>query len=148
MATTKSETESDVTKDSSARAQAKVIREYLEAIERNRPRRGRKRTRDTVEKQLGQVDVLLEDAEPLDRLHLIQRKIDLETELENLKNKVDIRDLESRFVAAAKEYSDRKGLSYDAWHALGISNEVLERAGISVPRTATRRRRNSVKANA
>ncbi len=146
MAATKTETEHDVAKDSSARAQAKIIREYLEAIERNRPRRGRKRTRDTVEKQLGQVQGLLEDAEPLDRLHLIQRKIDLETELENLKNKVDIRDLEARFIASAKEYSDRKGISYDAWHALGIPNEVLERAGIGVPRTTTRRRRSSAQA--
>ena len=34
MAATKTQTEHDVAKASSARAQAKIIREYLEAIER------------------------------------------------------------------------------------------------------------------
>nr|MDA8026685.1 hypothetical protein [Actinomycetota bacterium] len=74
-------------------------------------------------------------------LHLIQKRIDLETELVNLKNKVDIGELETRFVTAAKEYSERKGISYDAWHALGIPNEVLEKAGIEVPKVATRKKR-------
>ena len=133
----------DGAKDASARGQAKIIREYLEALERNRPRRGRRRTRETVEKQLAQVEVQLGDADPLDRLHLIQRKLDLEKELENLKNKVDIGDLESRFISVAREYSDRKGITYDAWHALGISNEVLDRAGVPVPKVAVRRRRTA-----
>ena len=128
-------------RDASARAQSKVIKDYLEALERNKPRRGRKRTRETVEKQLALVESQLIDADPLDRLHLIQKRIDLETELVNLKNKVDIGELESRFVTAAKEYSERKGISYDAWHALGIPNEVLEKAGIEVPKVATRKKR-------
>jgi hypothetical protein len=128
-------------RDASARAQSKVIKDYLEALERNKPRRGRKRTRETVEKQLALVESQLIDADPLDRLHLIQKRIDLETELVNLKNKVDIGELETRFVTAAKEYSERKGISYDAWHALGIPNEVLEKAGIEVPKVATRKKR-------
>ncbi|MDA8277620.1 MAG: hypothetical protein M0Z45_05450 [Actinomycetota bacterium] len=128
-------------RDASARAQSKVIKDYLEALERNKPRRGRKRTRETVEKQLALVESQLIDADPLDRLHLIQKRIDLETELVNLKNKVDIGELETRFVAAAKEYSERKGISYDAWHALGIPNEVLEKAGIEVPKVAVRKKR-------
>ncbi|MDA8196349.1 MAG: hypothetical protein M0019_03910 [Actinomycetota bacterium] len=128
-------------RDASARAQSKVIKDYLEALERNKPRRGRKRTRETVEKQLALVESQLIDADPLDRLHLIQKRIDLETELINLKNKVDIGELESRFITAAKEYSERKGISYDAWHALGIPNEVLEKAGIEVPKVAVRKKR-------
>ena len=128
-------------RDASARAQSKVIKDYLEALERNKPRRGRKRTRETVEKQLALVESQLIDADPLDRLHLIQKRIDLETELVNLKNKVDIGELETRFVAAAKEYSERKGISYDAWHALGIPNEVLEKAGIEVTKVAIRKKR-------
>ncbi|CAG4934025.1 MULTISPECIES: hypothetical protein [Acidithrix] len=137
------EVEIDGAKDASARAQSKIIRDYLEALERNRPRRGRKRTRDTVEKQLALVEEQLNDADPLDRLHLIQKRIDLEAELVNLKNKVDIGELEERFVASAREYSDRKGISYDAWHALGIPNETLEKAGIDVPKVTTRRRRSA-----
>ncbi len=142
MATNKSSTESDTSKDSSSRAQSKIIRDYLEALERNRPRRGRKRTRDTVEKQLALVEGQLDDADSLERLHLIQRRIDLEKELVNLKNRVDIGELEARFVVTAKEYSERKGLTYEAWHALGIHNDILARAGIPVPKTTTRRKRS------
>lgn len=141
MVSNKIQVDSDGTKDSSSRAQSKIIRDYLEALERNRPRRGRKRTRDTVEKQLTLVETQLQNADSLDKLHLIQRRIDLEAELVNLKNKVDIGELESRFISTAKEYSDRKGLSYEAWHALGIQNDILDRAGIAVPKPTSRRKR-------
>lgn len=141
MVNNKSSIESDLGKDSSSRAQSKIIRDYLDALERNRPRRGRKRTRDTVEKQLTLVENQLEDADSLERLHLVQRRIDLENELENLKNRVDIAELEARFIGNAKEYSERKGLSYEAWHTLGIHNDVLTKAGIPVPKITTRRKR-------
>ena len=44
---------------------------------------------------------------------------------------MDISGLEKSFVAAAKGYSERKGISYTAWRELGVPPEVLKRAGIS-----------------
>ena len=44
---------------------------------------------------------------------------------------VDLTALEAGFVAAAKSYSGRKGISYAAWRAVGVSPGVLKRAGIS-----------------
>ena len=57
--------------------------------------------------------------------------LDLNAELEIIGAKVDLTALEAGFVAAAKSYSGRKGISYAAWRAVGVSPGVLKRAGIS-----------------
>jgi hypothetical protein len=45
--------------------------------------------------------------------------------------KVDITALESAFVKTAKSYSQRKGISYAAWRELGVSADILKKAGVS-----------------
>ena len=39
--------------------------------------------------------------------------------------------LEVDFVANAKGYSERKGISYAAWRELGVEPAVLKQAGVS-----------------
>ena len=39
--------------------------------------------------------------------------------------------LEADFVSAARSYSERKGISYAAWRAVGVPPAVLKKAGIS-----------------
>jgi len=46
-------------------------------------------------------------------------------------NKVDLSALESEFVKTASKYAQRKGISYAAWRELGVSADVLKKAGIS-----------------
>jgi len=43
----------------------------------------------------------------------------------------DLAALEADFVQVAASYSARKGISYTAWRELGVSADVLKRAGIS-----------------
>jgi hypothetical protein len=43
---------------------------------------------------------------------------------------VDIAALEAAFVAAAKPYSDRKGINYTTWREVGVPADVLARAGL------------------
>ena len=112
------------------RAQGRAVRNYLEALETHRPKRGRKRTPDSIRKRLERIDSDLQTAEPLQRLHLVQEKLDLQKELERNEGTVDLQALEDEFVSAAKPYSDRKGISYAAWRELGIPPAVLKRAGI------------------
>ncbi|HVM41079.1 MAG TPA: hypothetical protein VM618_09920 [Acidimicrobiia bacterium] len=108
-----------------------AVREYLEALEEHRPRRGRKRTAESVKKRLATVRERLETAKALDRVQLAQERIDLENELERMEQKVDLSAVETKFVKAAKEYSKRKGITYAAWREAGVSPEVLRKAGIS-----------------
>lgn len=113
------------------REQGRAVRRYLEALEHTRPKRGRKRTRDTVERRLAAVEERLAEAEPLGRLHLIQERIDLQEELGSMNGDgVDLGALEDAFVAAAPAYGARRGITYSAWRAAGVPPAVLRRAGI------------------
>jgi uncharacterized protein YicC (UPF0701 family) len=113
------------------REQGRAVRRYLEALEAHRPRRGRKRTPESMKKRLDAVEQALATADPLKRLHLIQERLDLQAALETSDAKVDLDSLENEFIAAAAPYSARKGISYSAWRELGVPSPVLSKAGIS-----------------
>jgi hypothetical protein len=113
------------------REQGRGVRLYLEALEKNRPKRGRKRTSDSITKRLDTIEQRLVDADPLTRLHLIQERLNLQNELESLKAKTDLTELEKGFISAAKSYGERKGITHAAWRALGVPPDVLRKAGIS-----------------
>jgi uncharacterized protein YicC (UPF0701 family) len=113
------------------RNQGRAVRRYLEALDAHRPKRGRKRTTESIQKRLARIETELASADPLKRLQLIQERLDLQDELEHANAKVDLTELETEFVRAAADYSARKGISYAAWRELGVEAAVLKRAGIS-----------------
>ena len=113
------------------RVQGRAVRVYLEALAANRPKRGRKRTPESIKKRLDRIDGELADACPLQRLQLVQERMDLENELAASGESVDLSALEAAFVGAAKGYSDRKGISYAAWREAGVPAATLKAAGIS-----------------
>lgn len=113
------------------RQEGNAVRAYLEALAANKPKRGRKRTETSVRKQLDAVNEQLADASPLNQLQLTQRKFDLEAELASFGDEtVDLTALEEGFVQAAAGYAERKKLTYAAFRAVGVSPEVLRRAGV------------------
>lgn len=112
------------------REQGRAVRRYLEAIEAHKPRRGRKRSPDSMQKRLAAIEEELATADPLNRVHLSQERIDLQRQLSVGTEKVDLEGLEGDFVAAAGPYSERKGISYNAWRAVGVEARVLKAAGI------------------
>ncbi len=112
------------------RRQGKAVRNYLEALEQHKPKRGRKRTPESMRAQLDKINAELDDADPIKKLQMIQDRIDIEAELEAADNKPDLSALEADFIAAAAPYSERKGISYAAWRELGVEAAVLKRAGI------------------
>lgn len=112
------------------RAEGKAVREYLDALEQHKPRRGRKRTPDSVRKQLAALEAELAEATGIRRVELIQRRLDLQGELERLGEADELPKLERAFVKAAKSYSARRGISYAAWREAGVPADVLRRAGI------------------
>ena len=112
------------------REQGRVVRRYLEALEAHKPKRGRKRTPDSIQRRLESIEERLPSADPLTRLQLVQERMDLSMELEAKSNTVDLSALEEDFVAAAREYGERKGISYAAWREAGVDPGVLKRAGI------------------
>jgi hypothetical protein len=113
------------------REQGRVVRRYLEALESHRPKRGRKRTPESITKRLASIDEKLATADPLTRLHLVQERMDLENELSaGDGDGVDLSELEAQFIAVARPYSERKGIGYEAWRAAGVEPRVLKAANI------------------
>ncbi len=112
------------------RAEGSAVRRYLEALDAHRPKRGRKRTVESVQKRLADVERLLGDADPLTRLQLVQERMNLQAELATKQTTVDLGGLEKDFVAAAKGYGERKGITYAAWREAGVDANVLKKAGI------------------
>ncbi len=114
------------------RNHARLVGRYLEALEAHKPKRGRKRTTDSVKKRLAAVEQELKKSTALTRLTLLQERRDLEVELAGMQGGgPDVAGLEKDFVKVAKSYSARKGISYGAWREFGVAPEVLKKAGIS-----------------
>ena len=112
------------------RDQGRSVRRYLEALELNKPKRGRKRTPDSIKRQLTDIQRKLPSADPLARVLLIQQRMDLQRELDAKSSSVDLSSLETAFVKAAKEYGTRKGITYAAWREAGVPPATLKKAGI------------------
>jgi hypothetical protein len=112
------------------RDQGRAVRRYLEALDANKPKRGRKRTPETMRKRLDRIKDEMAQADPLQRLQLVQERMDLERQIEAAGTTVDLSELERDFVKAAAGYSERKGISYAAWRELGVSAATLKAAGI------------------
>ena len=112
------------------REQGRAVRRYLEALEAHRPKRGRKRTPESIQKRLQQIEAQIESADPLTRLNLVQERINLQRELATKETAVDLSGLEAAFVSAAKGYSERKGITYAAWREAGVDAAVLKKAGV------------------
>ena len=103
------------------RNQGRSVRRYLEALDAHKPKRGRKRTPESMQKRLDRIDVELASRRPAQaapadpgapRPHSRSSRRPAQT--------VDLSGLEQEFVDAAAAYSARKGISYAAWRELGV----------------------------
>ena len=112
------------------RTEGAAIRRYLNALQDHKPRRGRKRTTESMTKRMTAIEKSLENADALTRLNLYQERLDLEHQLESSHDALDMKALEDEFVRTAKVYGERKGISYAAWREAGVDPAVLRRANI------------------
>jgi hypothetical protein len=115
------------------REQGKAVRDYLAAVETGR-KPGRRADPASIEERITRIQVEIDgEPDPAKRVEHIQRRLDLEQRLVEMQDQPDLEALEREFVAAAAEYSARKGISYTAWREAGVPAAALKAAGI--PRT-------------
>lgn len=115
------------------RAQGKAVRDYLAALEED-SKPGRRLSPEELNEKVEKLHTQIEEEEnPAKRVELIQKRLDYEERLAKVEETVDMEALEKDFIAAAKEYSERKGISYTAWREAGVPAATLREAG--VPRT-------------
>ncbi len=117
------------------RTESAAVRAYLDALQANKPKRGRKRTPDSINKRLAAIQDELASANSLKELSLRQEELDLRKELQSLGETVDLSALEKAFVKAAKGYSQRKGITWSAWRSMNVPADVLTKAGVARTRS-------------
>ncbi|MDA3008147.1 MAG: hypothetical protein O2969_11255 [Actinomycetota bacterium] len=112
------------------RMESKIVRDYLEALRSAKPKRGRKRSPESIQKRLAKIETELASADPLSELLLLQERRDLQDEAESLGFGDDLASVEEAFVKVAKTYSERRHISYATWREVGVEAAVLKRAGV------------------
>ena len=114
------------------KADNKAVRDYLDVLAASAPKRGRKRTADSVKARISAIGNAMGGASATKRLGLVQERLDLEAELDAMAraDSVDIGDLEAGFIKTATSYGGRRGISYAAWREVGVSATTLKAAGI------------------
>ena len=116
------------------RKESRAIKQYLEMLAARRP--GRPVTPERLKARIADLEVrIAAESDPLKALEMRQSRLDTEKALASAPAAVDIEAAEAGFVAHAKSFSDRKGISYTAWREQGVPAAVLRQAGI--PRTRT-----------
>src|SRR4051812_47418761 len=119
------------------REASRHVRAYLDALETNRPKRGRRLDPASVKKRIAFIDEQLERAGGFERLNLLADRASLEGKLAGSDTTVDLSALRKEFVKHAKRYGDRKNISYATWRAAGVSAQDLKDAGIARTRATS-----------
>lgn len=113
------------------RTEGRVIRDYLEVVEAIKPRRGRRRTPESIAKRLVAINTEMKQTDPVTKIRLMQERLNLRTELAGMKNKTEVTTTEAKFVKVALSFSERNEITYEAWREFGVTPAVLKRAGIT-----------------
>ena len=113
------------------REQGRAVKLYLEALAANKPKRGRKRSTESIQKRLVEIEEQLASSDPYKQLQLTQERLDLEEKLGSPDSEFDMPALEKEFVRVAAAYATNKKISHTAFRAVGVPAEVLRRAGVT-----------------
>ena len=113
------------------RIEAAAVRDYLEALETNRPKPGRRPSAESLSAKRDAIDAQIDEAKPIKRLLLMQERRDVEAAIEALQVEPDMASVEEGFVAHAANYGQRKGIQYATWREFGVPADMLARAGIT-----------------
>lgn len=115
------------------RRQGKIVRDYLAALNRGR-KPGRPVDRTSLTKKIERIQSKIDqEMNPARQVELVQERLDTEERLAEMEEAPDLDSLERDFVEVAKDYSERKGITYTAWREIGVPASILRDAGI--PRT-------------
>lgn len=115
------------------REQGRIVREYLAALDQPK-KPGRKISPEEAAKRAKDLQNRIDaEADPVTRIELIQKRLDMEDRAATATNEPDLEALQKQFIKVAKDYGERRGITYSAWREAGVPAAVLKEAG--VPRT-------------
>ena len=111
------------------RKEARAIKTYLNVLDSRKP--GPPVTKESLESRFESVNNKLDgEYNVLNRVELLQKKLDIEEGLSAFEDALNFDELEEEFIKHAKSFSERKGISYTAWRNFGVPAAALKNAGI------------------
>ena len=115
------------------RMETAAVRDYLDALESNRPKRGRQVTPETLAARRADIDTQIAggDLKPIKRLELLQDRRDIDKQFAALADEPDMTAVEQGFITHAANYGNRRGIAYATWREAGVPADLLARAGIT-----------------
>ena len=123
------------------RIESAAVRDYLDALESNRPKRGHRASPESLAARRADIDTQLAagDLKPIKRLELLQYGRDIDKQLEALQAEPDMSAVEQGFITHAANFGNRRGIQYATWREAGVPAELLARAGINLLAAHARR---------
>lgn len=114
------------------REMANAVRAYLEALGKTPRKRGRQRTRESIEAQIEEAQLLVAETgtNVVTRLKARQALRNLNEELVMLDGRTDLGPLEETFTKYVAEYSASNGIVRETWLDEGVPKAVLDAAGL------------------
>lgn len=112
----------------SPRAQHATVERYLNALDA----RGSVANPEHLEAAIDQLSEQIEATSDLERLALVQKRIEAETLLMKILEESErLELLENEFVEVASDWAAAHGVTYQAFRRVGVPVAVLDRAAIS-----------------
>jgi hypothetical protein len=118
-----------------SRIRSAAVRRFLESNQTQPKKRGRKRTVASITAKIERLkqDIANPGTSPINKLNWIAQSKKLEAELEKIKKTFDPEvqaEIERDFIEHAKGYGESRGIQKAAWLEIGVSPEMLAKAGI------------------
>ena len=109
------------------------MRDNLDALEANKPKRGRRVSPETLAARRAAIDSQLAagDVKPIKRLEVLQDRRDIDAQLAALAEEPEMNAAEAGFITHAASNGRRKGIQYATWREAGMPADLLARSGIT-----------------
>jgi len=123
---------SDTQTPADKRNETAKVETYLTALEAQQGKLARgRRTREWLESHVRDIDAKLPAASGVQRLGLIQDRLECEADLLSFAALDNFENLQQAFIKVAATYSERTGVSWQAWREVGVPVAVLNEAGVT-----------------
>jgi ATP-dependent protease HslVU (ClpYQ) peptidase subunit len=106
----------------------RTVRRYLEALESSQTRRV---DPAKLQERLNAVMTAIVEANNIERVRLIQERMDLERQIDAVGSSDDYAEVEAAAIEVLADWARDKGVSYQALREAGVPAAVLREAGMS-----------------
>lgn len=118
------------------RERSRIVDAYIKALQ-NHKYRGRGITPLDPEKlkdRIAELDERIKKASGMDRVVLIQERLNCQNQLSSLDKEKEFQELEARFLSVIRQVSIDRKISYQAWREAGVTVRTLAKAGMYPPK--------------